>query len=106
MIKKNCLFKLGSVLMMLCLFACRGAPPEPTPETVVREVDAVENPVPGTVNDVWVEPMYDVVEMPGQIDPTNTYYRARHQTIVEIRPGRYQKLEYPDDVPAKNLRTR
>lgn len=55
-----------------------------------------KDPVPGTVNGYWVEPMYDTVEVPGQLDPKATYYRSRHRTVGEVRPGRYQRVEFPD----------
>ncbi len=60
---------------------------------VVQEVH--EDKVPGTVTEAWVEPMYEHVKVPGQLDPTSTYYRAPHKTMVEIRPGRFQRVEYP-----------
>jgi hypothetical protein len=58
-------------------------------------------PVPGTVNDFWVEPMIDTVRVPGQLDPAGNYYRASHNTLVEIRPGRFQKVQYPDEYDPK-----
>ncbi len=60
-------------------------------------IEAQENPVPGTVKDVWAEPMYDTVRVPGQIDPTNTYYRLPHKTVVEIRQHRFQRQQFPQD---------
>lgn len=60
---------------------------------IVQEVH--EDKVPGTVTEAWVEPMYEHVKVPGQLDPTSTYYRAPHKTMVEIRPGRFQRVEYP-----------
>ena len=56
--------------------------------------------VPGTVDDVWVEPMIDSVRMPAQLDPKGTYYRPSHNTLAEIRPGRFQKVQYPDEYEA------
>ena len=56
-----------------------------------------ENNVPGTVNHPWVEPMYDTAKVPAQIDPTNTYYRPSHQTVVEIRPERFENVRYGDE---------
>ena len=58
-----------------------------------QEVVVQENAVPGTVSNVWEERMVDVVEVPGQVDPTNTYYRLPHKALYEIRPGKYQELE-------------
>lgn len=59
-------------------------------------VEIVENPVPGTVTQPWVEPMYDTVKVPGQLDRTGTYYRLPHETVVEIRSDRYQFQQYPN----------
>lgn len=53
--------------------------------------------VPGTIDDAWVEPMIDSVRVPGQLDPNGVYYRPSHETIVEIRHGKFQKVEYPED---------
>ena len=65
---------------------------------VVREVvnELELEPVPGTVNDVWVEPMYSEVEVPGSIDKSGVYYRMPHRTYYETVPGKFQKVEYPD----------
>jgi hypothetical protein len=52
--------------------------------------------VPGTHEDAWVEAMYDSVRVPGSIDPKGIYYRQGHNTIYEIRPGKYQKVQYPN----------
>ena len=65
------------------------------PERIVREVEIEENKVPGTIDEVWVEPMFDVTRVPGKLDPKGTYYRAEHKTVVEIRPGKYQVQEFP-----------
>lgn len=70
-----------------------------TMTSVIREpVSELErDPVPGTVNDVWVEPMYETVRVPGQLDPRGVYYRKSHTAVVEVRPGRFQLGEYPED---------
>ncbi len=71
---------------------------QPAPIKIIKQerIIAQENPVPGTVEEEYVEKMLDTVEVPGQLDPTGTYYRKPHKTIYEIRPGRYQQLEYPN----------
>ncbi|MCB0344391.1 MAG: hypothetical protein KDD66_04715 [Bdellovibrionales bacterium] len=73
-------------------------PPAPPTAPVVTEVIAHvdENIVPSTVDDVWEEEMHNQINVPGQIDPTGTYYRPPHKTIVEIRPGRVQPVEFPN----------
>lgn len=60
----------------------------------ITDIGVKENDVPGTVNYQWVEPMYDTVDVPGAISKDRTYYRARHKTIYEIRPERYQEVQY------------
>lgn len=83
----------GIILVLLTLNGCvLFSSPEPT------EVIIFENAVHGTVTETWAEPMVDSVEVPAQLDPMGTYYRLPHRTIVEIRPGRYQEIEYPDDL--------
>src|SRR5690606_23503457 len=69
-----------------------------TKTVVVREVvnELEKEPVPGTVEDVWVESMYDSVRVPGTIDPKGVYYRPSRTTLVEIRPGKFQPVQYPD----------
>lgn len=52
--------------------------------------------VPGTHNDAFVETMHSTVRVPGQIDPSGVYYRTGHQAVYEIRPGKYQKVQYPN----------
>lgn len=69
-------------------------PPAPALDSVVAAIE--ENPVPGTVQGAWTEPMADTIRVPGQIDPTNTYYRLPHNTVVEVRPGKFQEVQYPD----------
>ena len=80
-------------IILAIVFLCFGCSrTQPVKEHVFVE----ENVVPGTVTEPWVEPMHDTVQVPAQVDPTNTYYRPSHQTIVEIRPGRVQPLQYPE----------
>ena len=55
------------------------------------------NPIRGSVSKPYVQPIRDVVTVPAQVDPTNTYYRPSHETIVEIIPGRVQPLRYGDE---------
>jgi hypothetical protein len=45
----------------------------------------------------WEETMHDTIAVPGQLDPTKTYYRAPHKTVVEIRPGKHQPVTYTGD---------
>lgn len=80
------------------LAGCSSQPTPPAPPELNSVVAAIdENPVPGTVNGAWVEPMYDTVRVPGQLDPKGTYYRMPHNTVVEIRRGKFQRVEFPKD---------
>ena len=91
--KDKRLIKLSAVFLTIG-FLCSCAPIEqPEPIKIIRteRIVADENPLPGTVSEEFVEEMRDNVKVPGQIDPTGTYYRLPHQTIYEIRPGRYQQ---------------
>ncbi len=61
-------------------------------QNVVREV-VIEKPIytkaPGVQEGVWEEPMVDSVTVPPGLDPEGHYYRPEHDTIVEIRQGRW-----------------
>jgi hypothetical protein len=86
MINYKNLFLIFSLTFVAC------AAQKPSPAIVVRE-----NPVPGTVTKPWVAPMRDTVQVPGQIDPTNTYYRLPHKTVVEVRPEHTEKVILDED---------
>jgi hypothetical protein len=60
----------------------------------IEVVEVTENPVPGTVSQPWVEPMFDQVEVPAQLDPAATYYRLPHKTTYEIRTDRVEGVNY------------
>lgn len=80
--------------------ACSSTPRRVQPERVIvksAENELLLDTVPGTVRDVWAEKMVDQVRVPGQIDPNGVYYRKPHETLIEVRPGRYQQVQYPDD---------
>ena len=91
-------------LMALVATGCSASRGGQVTTSVVRqEISELErDPVPGTVNDIWAEPMIDTVKVPGQIDARRTYYRKAHTVPAEIRPGRFQLVEYPNDRPAEN----
>lgn len=84
--------------------ACSSTPRRVQPERIIvksAENDIMLNTVPGTVRDVWAEKMVDQVRVPGQIDPRGVYYRKPHETLIEVRPGRYQQVQYPDEYREK-----
>lgn len=93
-----CVLSLG---MVGCV--TMGQQKKPLPEKQV--VELYENPVPGTVDTIWEEPMYDTVRIPGQIDPHGTYYRLPHRNVVEIRPGRVQQVQFPEDAAPQENKT-
>ena len=85
--------------LMLGLFGCahniqRGE----TKTIIVRETanELDKQPVPGTQTEPWVEPMPEVVRTPAAIDRKGVYFRPAHNEIVEVRPEKFQKVEYPD----------
>ena len=86
---------LAGIAALTSACAANTPPKKPGVQTVYAHI--VENKVPGTVSQPWVEQMHDQIEVPGSIDPTNTYYRPPHKTVVEIRPGRFQKVQFPDE---------
>lgn len=57
-------------------------------------VSRVEYP-PGTVDYIWEEPMVDVIDVPPGLDPEGHYYRPAHQSVVEIRQGRWRYFKQP-----------
>lgn len=57
----------------------------------------IGNKIRGTVTEPYLQPMRDVVKVPAQVDPMGVYYRPSHDTIVEIVPGRVQRVEYPTE---------
>lgn len=86
------------LLVMMVSVACAKPQTQPTIRDVVKaETADVQEPVPGTVDHVWEEQMQDTVMVPAQLDPTGTYYRPAHKTVVEIYEGRVQPVQYPDE---------
>lgn len=49
----------------------------------------------GTVEYIWEEPMVDVTDIPPGLDPEGHYYRPAHQSIVEIRQGKWRYYRDP-----------
>lgn len=92
--------KSAALVVLASLSACSATPQVEvygtTSTVVLRETvnELEKEPVPGTVNEVWVEPMYDTIEVPGQLH--NYSYRLPHRAVVEIPHGKVQKVEYPD----------
>ena len=80
MIKQRLIFGFQILSLLGLLIGCA-----PKPEPVI-----IKEEVPGVVQEVWEEPMVDVVDVPPGLDPEGTYYRPGHQEVVEIRQGRWQ----------------
>ena len=93
------ILNVAVTIALLGASACSTTTAGQTITSVLRQpVNELErDPVPGTVNDVWVEPMYNTVRVPGKLDPRGNYYRPAHNTVVEIRHERFQVVEYPED---------
>jgi hypothetical protein len=88
---------ITGMLAALALSGCMSQREIQAQEEAKRPIVVKENKVPGTVDHYWVEPMHDVVQVPAQLDPTGTYYRPSHNEVVEIRPERFEKVEYQGD---------
>lgn len=74
-----------------------GKVPESRTLIVEKASNSLESePVPGTVVGPWAETMYQDVDVPGTIDKRGVYYRMPHRSVVEIRPEKYQRAQYPD----------
>jgi len=82
-VKKNWYAGIACATFALFLGGCASHSGEVT-TTVVHEE------APGVVQEVWEEPMVDVIDVPPGLDPEGTYYRPGHQEVVEIRQGRWQ----------------
>ena len=88
------------ILSLVCLVAMSSCARNCTIDTCgsMSTVEPVPgNQIRGTVSKPYVQPIRDVVTVPAQVDPTNTYYRPSHDTIVEIIPGRVQPIQYGDE---------
>lgn len=60
-------------------------------ETCASQVEQrYQQQVPGAVDYIWEPPLADVVDIPPGLDPEGHYYRPAHQSIVEIRQGRWE----------------
>ncbi len=88
---------LFPILAILLLASCSKNTNEIPLRAREIPLNVTENPVPGTVNKLWKEPMYNQVQVPAQLDPNGIYYRPAHNTIVEIRKDKFQKVEFPED---------
>ncbi|MCB0318293.1 MAG: hypothetical protein KDD56_06010 [Bdellovibrionales bacterium] len=86
--KKSCVTIL---LIMTTFFVACGTASKP--QTIIKEVIVERDytrQVPGAVEYVWEEPMTDVIDVPPGLDPEGHYYRPAHQSIVEVRQGRWK----------------
>jgi hypothetical protein len=79
------LLVVGGIIASGCSSRSKGAI-DGEPRARVEVIKA-----PGVVEHVWEEPMVDVVDVPPGLDPEGHYYRPAHQSIVEIRQGRWRK---------------
>lgn len=89
---------LTAALCLLACLCCSGCT-RTVKTTAASEVQAVraESPreIPGVVEYVWEEPMVDTIDVPPGLDPEGHYYRPAHQSVVEIRQGRWRYYRQP-----------
>jgi len=90
---KGIIFISGVAVLLLLFTGCSSKPQGPLVISQDEVVLVPENDIPGTVRRTWEEPMVDVVDVPGQVDPTNTYYRLPHKTLQRVRPGKVQEVQ-------------
>jgi hypothetical protein len=85
-------------LLILFLFlsgcCCNEAQKAPLAQQQQQQQQKEVVVVRGPAETRWEETMHDTVKVPGKIDPTKTYYRAPHQTVVEIRQGKHQPVRF------------
>lgn len=94
--------KYLATLLAFTTLSCSSSPPPIPLRAEEIPIPVRENPVPGTVNQVWAEPMVDQIKVPAQLDKNGIYYRPAHQTLVEIRQEKYQQVEHPKDRDLKD----
>lgn len=90
------IFIFLSVVVLLTGCSCLCGEPHVQPPVIEKQI-VRENNLRGTVTEEWHETMHDTIKVPGQIDPTNTYYRAPHKTVVEIRPDKYSETRFDQE---------
>ena len=87
---------------LVILLVCAGFLGCAPTQTTMRDTRVIveESPVmpdPGAVEFVWEAPIVDVVDVPPGLDPEGHYYRPAHQSIMEIRQGRWNYYRHPED---------
>ena len=85
-----------ALLAITAVTGCTASKPVTPMNTGVVTVERYVPVAPGAVEYVWEPPMVDVVDVPPGLDPEGEYYRPGHQTIVEIRQGRWQYYKNRD----------
>ena len=77
------------------LGGCSSSPPLVRESRVIVEERPVV-PDPGAIEFIWEPPLVDVIDVPPGLDPEGHYYRPAHQSIVEIRQGRWKYYRSPE----------
>jgi len=77
------------ITAVICLTGCSSTRTTQVRDMVVATQQSSER-VPGAVEYVWEEPMVDVIDNPPGLDPEGYYYIPGHQSVVEIRQGRWR----------------
>ena len=93
--KKNVLLGIWTA-SLLAISAMSGCAPVSSSSSDTTQPVVVTEKAPGVVQEVWEEPMVDVVDVPPGLDPDGVYYRPGHQEVVEIRQGRWQYYKEKD----------
>ena len=101
-ITKKLVKTIAITLIMFFISSCAATKVQTgSVQTVVSQQrinELQKDPVPGTHLQPWQETYYDYVRVPGAIDPKGLYYRPSHKMVYEIRPGKYQKVQYPEKI--------
>ena len=89
-----CLVALGTLVLGTTGCTARRRVVE---STELPTAESYVNRAPGAVEFVWEPPMIDVVDVPPGLDPEGHYYRPAHQSIVQIRQGKWRYYKLPED---------
>jgi uncharacterized lipoprotein YmbA len=77
-------------LLVVVVAALGGCSSRQRTAVVLPANPAVVGREQGVSTYTWEEPMVDTVQVPPGLDPEGHYYRPAHNTVVEIRQGRWK----------------
>jgi hypothetical protein len=95
--KKILITVIASAALGGCTFTPHDSPATTTvmEDASIRTNETYAKGTPGVVDYVWEEPMIDVVDVPPGLDPEGHYYRPAHQSITEVRQGKWRYYRDP-----------